>query len=504
MRYWLCLFAALALLCLPAGAVELPKELTDALPSQAERLLEGETGDLLGGVSALWGNLRQEAGKILRSRLKTAAGVLFTVLLCGMLGGLRDGNGAVPDFVPMGGALVIAALTASSLKNLVGLGWEAMEATSVFGKALLGALAVSLAAGGAVQTASLQQVGTVLFGTFLLELIRRLLLPLVYLYAATVTAAAIAPETPLRSLAEAIRKAVSWALGGSLAAFTLYLTLTGAVSGAADQAAVRAAKAVLSGTVPVVGGILSDAAETLLAGAGVLQGRHRDLRDLGGAGHLCLSLSAPGDPVPPLPGGGLPGGGRGRRPAAEAHRRPWQRLCPGAGDDRRLRGGDHCGHRGGHGGGGPMMDALRTWLYGVFCAALLLTLTQGLLPKGKLRSLASLAGGLILLLALLRPLGVGKDWNWDASAFQAEVAERQKELSAERQAQLAAIIAEETEAYIWENGEDLKSVKVEVREVDGVLLPWSAELGCPYGEALSRMLSEDLGIPRERQHSEGD
>ena len=109
MRYWLCLFAALALLCLPAGAVELPKELTDALPSQAERLLEGETGDLLGGVSALWGNLRQEAGKILRSRLKTAAGVLFTVLLCGMLGGLRDGNGAVPDFVPMGGALVIGA-----------------------------------------------------------------------------------------------------------------------------------------------------------------------------------------------------------------------------------------------------------------------------------------------------------------------------------------------------------------------------------------------------------
>ena len=272
MRYWLCLFAALALLCLPAGAVELPKELTDALPSQAERLLEGETGDLLGGVSALWGNLRQEAGKILRSRLKTAAGVLFVVLLCAVLGGLREGGGAVPDFVPMGGALAIAALTAGSLKNLVGLGWEAMEATSVFGKALLGALAVSLAAGGAVQTASFQQVGTVLFGTFLLELIRTLLLPLVYLYAATVTAAAIAPETPLRSLAEAIRKAVSWALGGSLAAFTLYLTLTGAVSGAADQAAVRAAKAVLSGTVPVVGGILSDAAETLLAGAGVLRG----------------------------------------------------------------------------------------------------------------------------------------------------------------------------------------------------------------------------------------
>ena len=124
-----------------------------------------------------------------------------------------------------------------------------------------------------------------------------------------------------------------------------------------------------------------------------------------------------------------------------------------------------------------MMEALRTWLYGVFCAALLLTLIQGLLPKGKFRSYASLAGGLIL---------------------------RQEELNSERQTQLAAIIAEETEAYIWEKGGDLKSVKVEVREVDGVLLPWSAELGCPYGEAISRTLSEDLGIPRERQRYEGD
>ena len=94
MRYWLCLLAALALLCLPAGAAELPKELTDALPSQAERLLEGETGDLLGGMSALWGNLRQEAGKILRSRLKTAAGVLFVVLLCAVLE--ASGRAAAP------------------------------------------------------------------------------------------------------------------------------------------------------------------------------------------------------------------------------------------------------------------------------------------------------------------------------------------------------------------------------------------------------------------------
>ena len=153
-----------------------------------------------------------------------------------------------------------------------------------------------------------------------------------------------------------------------------------------------------------------------------------------------------------------------------------------------------------------MMDALRAWLSGVCCAALLVTLVQRLLPKGKLKNLASLTGGLILLLTVLRPLGVGRSWSWDASAFQAKVEARQAELEAERQARLAAIIAEEAEAYIWEKGEALgleAPADVEVREADGVLLPWRAELGCPYDEALSRAVAE-LGIPRERQRYEGE
>ena len=269
MRKLLFLAAALVLLCTGAAAAEVPQDLERALPSQAERLLSGEIGDLGAGLAALGENLRQEGGKILRSRLRTAAGILFVVLLCAVLSMLGPGQGS--GLVSLAGALSIAALTAETLRNLVGLGWEAMEATTLFGKALLAALAVSLAGAGAVQTASLQQVGTVLFGTVLLSLIQKLLLPLVYLYVAALTAAAILPEMPLGTLAEGIRKAVSWALGGSLAVFTLYLTLTGAVAGAADQTALRAAKAVLSGTVPVVGGILSDAAETLLSGAGVLR-----------------------------------------------------------------------------------------------------------------------------------------------------------------------------------------------------------------------------------------
>ena len=50
-----------------------------------------------------------------------------------------------------------------------------------------------------------------------------------------------------------------------------YLTVSGVGAGTADALAVKAAKFTVSNMVPVVGSILSDAAETVLAGAGILK-----------------------------------------------------------------------------------------------------------------------------------------------------------------------------------------------------------------------------------------
>jgi stage III sporulation protein AE len=49
------------------------------------------------------------------------------------------------------------------------------------------------------------------------------------------------------------------------------MSITGVVSGTTDAAAVKAAKLTISGMVPVVGGILSDASESVLVGAGVMK-----------------------------------------------------------------------------------------------------------------------------------------------------------------------------------------------------------------------------------------
>lgn len=173
--------------------------------------------------------------------------------------------------MPLAGALSVTMASAGSLDSLMGLGAGTIDTMSVFSKVLLPTLAAATASAGALGTATVQQVTTVFFVDLLLQLIHGLLLPLAYLYIGVLTAGAMLSDGRLSSLAEMLKKAVTWTLSASLIVFTVYLSIARVISGSADSAAVKVAKAAISGTVPVVGGILSDAAETVLAGAGLLK-----------------------------------------------------------------------------------------------------------------------------------------------------------------------------------------------------------------------------------------
>ena len=171
----------------------------------------------------------------------------------------------------MVGALSVTLLTAGSLDSLMGLGAETIGELNRFSKALLPTLAAATAASGAVTTATVQQVTTVFFVDLLLNLVDGLLLPMVYLYTGALAAAACLPESRLGAIAEGLKKILTWMLTTALLAFTVYLSVARVISGAADGAAVRVTKAAISGVVPVVGGIIAEASETVLVGAGMLK-----------------------------------------------------------------------------------------------------------------------------------------------------------------------------------------------------------------------------------------
>ena len=278
MKPWICLFFLLLALTVEVRAAELPKDLTNALPEAAEDMLE--IGDLSGpggfsqGLAGIAERISGEIQAILRQRLRGAASILLVAVACGAVDGFArgTGEGKATAFLPMAGALAVTLLTAGSLEDLIGLGAETIGELNVFSKALLPTLAAATAASGAGTTATFQQVTTVFLADLLMELIDGLLIPLVYLYIGARAAGACLPENRLGAIAEALKKIVTWILTSSLLLFTVYLSTVRIIARAADGASVKVAKAAISGAVPVVGGILSDAAETVLASAGVLRG----------------------------------------------------------------------------------------------------------------------------------------------------------------------------------------------------------------------------------------
>ena len=83
--------------------------------------------------------------------------------------------------------------------------------------------------------------GTLFAADALTPLIHELLLPLVYCHIALASAGAALPESGLDKLADGLKKLISWLLCGAVTAFTLYLSVSGVLTGSADRAAVKAA-----------------------------------------------------------------------------------------------------------------------------------------------------------------------------------------------------------------------------------------------------------------------
>ncbi len=245
--------------------------LEDALPEEIE----------LGPVQEIQAqSFWERLGALLRSSLRESVGsyrqalclcalLLCVLVLCAVLrmGSMRHSALAFQT----GGALGLSALCMGSFPALITLASETIQSMTDYAAASMPVLATAVAMNGAYSSAQALYAGTVLFAQLLLQLVARLLIPMVYFYLAIATADAAIGTGVLAELRDLIGWLISISLRLILYAFLAYMSLSGVISGSADAAAVKATKAAVSGMVPVVGGVISDASETLLAGAGMLK-----------------------------------------------------------------------------------------------------------------------------------------------------------------------------------------------------------------------------------------
>ena len=152
-----------------------------------------------------------------------------------------------------------------------------------------------------------------------------------------------------------------------------------------------------------------------------------------------------------------------------------------------------------------MIDGVRTWLLGVVLTSLAGGLARQLAPQGKEQSMVRLVSGLLLALAILRPLA-GSGWEGleiPAGNFSLQSREQAEVYRKNQQEALSAIIEEKTEAYILDKANRLGldcTVRVTAAAGEsGIPLPRSVTVRGAYSSALAKCMEEEVGIPAQNQ-----
>lgn len=265
MKHLLALLLLLSSLVLPASALELT---APEVPEAGQALMPEDTASFSTGLT----QLLQKALGALRPDLREACRISSALIGTGLLLSVLQGfSGRAKTFVSAAGTLAAASVLLTGTNALICLAASTVRQLSDYGKLLLPVMTAALAAQGGAASSAALYAGTAVFDLILGSLISRGLVPLVSVFLALSVAAAAGREDLLKKLRDLIRQLVSWTLKTLLTVYTAYMSITGVISGTTDAVALKAAKMTISTVVPVVGGILSDASETVLVSAGLVK-----------------------------------------------------------------------------------------------------------------------------------------------------------------------------------------------------------------------------------------
>lgn len=95
------------------------------------------------------------------------------------------------------------------------------------------------------------------------ELSETYLMPILGASTALSVTGSVFPDSALESVTGLLKKASTWSITLVMGLFTGFVTLKCSIAGRADGVAVKAAKSLISGAVPIVGGAVSDAYATV-------------------------------------------------------------------------------------------------------------------------------------------------------------------------------------------------------------------------------------------------
>lgn len=239
-----------------------------SVPEYAEKFMPPQQENFMQGLL----EVLRDALFSIRPDLKEAAAVCLSIVSVVIgISLLRSFPGNSEKTATLAGSIGIAVLLLKSSGSLINLAAVTVTEISEYGRLLLPVMTAALAGQGGISASAAIYAATAFFDALLTAIIGKVLTPLAYIFLLLSVAGSAIGEDTIKKLRDTIKWVITWSLKTILYIYTGFIGITGVVSGTTDAVALKAAKLTISSVVPVIGGILSDASEAVLVGAGAVK-----------------------------------------------------------------------------------------------------------------------------------------------------------------------------------------------------------------------------------------
>ncbi len=201
----------------------------------------------------------------MRNVIMSIVRVFIVAALCSLGRGVYSSEKF--DVLTIGGSAAILACSLGDISSLGKVAHDTLTSINVYSKALLPVLTSASVAAGSVTAASFRHTAILFLSDVVITCIAKWMMPILSVYIAIMSANSICGNDALSRIGASVKDMLTWTLKLIMTVYITILGLSGVISGSVDAVTAKTVKLTVSSAIPVVGGILADASETILAGA---------------------------------------------------------------------------------------------------------------------------------------------------------------------------------------------------------------------------------------------
>lgn len=238
-----------------------------------EMLASIVTGDFSLDYSSLWQSvlaLVWEEGKVM---LPAFAVILAVTLLCGILNSAKNGflKSTMTDIIHFAAYLSVGAVLLSVLISVLQAGFSAIGSMQRQMQIIYPILLTLMAASGGAVSAGIYRPAVAFLSSAVCEMFTAVVLPTSVVVIVLTFVGSLSDEVRTSKLGDFFKSVNKWLIGLALGLLGIFLTVQGIAAAQYDGISLRAAKYLVSGSVPIVGGFLSGGLDLVLAGSALIK-----------------------------------------------------------------------------------------------------------------------------------------------------------------------------------------------------------------------------------------